>query len=85
MTVGYSKTFIKQSKKLSPDLRQKLYQRITLFVSNPLDPALRNHALKGKYRQYRSMDITGDIRALYTQRGDNYIFEVVGTHSQLYS
>lgn len=84
MTVGFSKTFIKQSKKLGQPTRWKLYERIELFSSNPLHPTLRNHPLKGKYKDYRSIDITGDVRALYIQYENEIIFDVVGTHSQLY-
>ena len=84
MTIAYSKAFMKQAKKLSPDLRRKLQQKIKLFSTNPLDPTLRNHALKGKYKEYRSIDITGDVRALYLQQDNEAIFDAVGTHSQLY-
>lgn len=84
MTIAYSRSFIKQAKKLSPELRKRLQLRIKLFCDNPLDPALRNHALTGKYKEYRSIDITGDVRALYMQQADRYIFDAVGTHSQLY-
>lgn len=84
MTIAYSKSFIKQAKKLSPELRGRLYERIKLFSENPLHPLLRNHALKGKYRHYRSIDVTGDVRALYLQRDTEAIFDAVGTHSQLY-
>lgn len=84
MTIAYSKAFIKQAKKLSPDLRKKLQEKIKAFISNPLDPTLRNHALKGKYKEYRSIDITGDIRTLYLQQDNEAIFDAVGTHSQLY-
>ena len=52
---------------------------------NPFDITLRNHALKGKYLGYRSIDVTGDVRLLYKQQnGDIYIFAFIGTHSQLY-
>jgi len=38
---------------------------------------------------YRSINITGDWRALYTIKGDGKggeiaVFEILGTHSQLY-
>ncbi len=62
----------------------KLLERISCFGDNPLHPTLRNHALRGKYKAYRSIDITGDIRALYVQNGNDVVFDVVGTHSQLY-
>ena len=84
MRIAYTKAFIKQSKKLSPELRQQLQDRIALFAKNPLSKTLRNHALKGKYRDYCSINITGDLRALYLQTDDEAIFDVVGTHSQLY-
>lgn len=84
MNLAYSKAFIKQAKKLSPELRQKLQTKIAVFVGNPLHPSLRNHALKGRYKKYRSIDITGDVRALYLQQDDEVIFDAIGTHSQLY-
>jgi addiction module RelE/StbE family toxin len=84
MNISYSKTFIKQAKKLSPSLRLRLQQKITVFSQNPLHESLRNHALKGSFGAYRSIDITGDVRALYLQRDDEAIFDLVGMHSQLY-
>lgn len=84
MIVSYSKNFIKQAKKLDPSVRQKVFGAISLFVQNPLDPRLRNHSLKGKYKMYRSIDVTGDVRALYIQLENEVIFDAVGTHSQLY-
>ena len=84
MTIAYSKNFIKQAKKLPPETRKKLLERVHVFAGNQLHPTLRNHQLKGKYREYRSIDVTGDVRALYLQKEDEAIFDAVGTHSQLY-
>jgi len=84
MRISYSKNFIKQAKKLDKPLREKVLQSITLFSGNPLHPSLRNHSLKGRYKSYRSIDVTGDVRALYLQMDDEAIFDVVGTHGQLY-
>jgi toxin HigB-1 len=84
MTISYSKNFLKQARKLSPELRKKLVERIEMFNENPLHPSLRNHQLKGKYKEYRSIDVTGDMRALYLQKEHEAIFDTVGTHSQLY-
>ena len=75
---------MKQAKKLAPETRKRLIERIELFSDNPLNPILRNHALKGKYKEYRSIDVSGDIRALYLQKEHEAIFDAVGTHSQLY-
>lgn len=84
MILSYSKNFIKQAKKLDKDVRRKLYKSIRIFTQNPNHPALRNHPLKGKYKSYRSIDVTGDIRALYLQQESQVIFDAVGTHNQLY-
>jgi len=84
MIISYSKAFIREAKKLSPQQRQKLQEKMRIFVNNPLHPTLRNHALKGKYKAYRSIDVTGDLRALYLQKENEVIFDTVGTHSQLY-
>ncbi len=84
MTIAYSKNFIKQSKKLNKPVREKLLGRIELFGDNPLHHDLNNHSLKGKYKKYRSINVTGDYRALYLTQDDLVIFDFVGTHSQLY-
>jgi addiction module RelE/StbE family toxin len=84
MRIGYSKNFIKQDKKLDPKISTKLKDKIALFVANPNSPTLRNHTLVGKYKDYRSIDITGDYRALYLSIEEQIIFDHIGTHSQLY-
>ena len=84
MKISYSKSFIKQSKKLPPTIKTRLVERVRLFNKNSLDPRLRNHKLKGEYKEYGSIDITGDYRALYLMRGEEIVFDHIGTHSQLY-
>lgn len=85
MTIRYSKKFKKQYKKLSPKLQQKTKTGITLWARNPNDESLRLHKLSGKMNRFYSIDITGDLRALYEKAGDEvYLYQMVGTHSQLY-
>lgn len=84
MRLSFSKNFLKQARKLTPAQRQKLLLRLQLFAAQPLHPLLRNHSLRGKYKDYRSIDISGDLRALYLVVGEEAIFDAVGTHSQLY-
>jgi mRNA-degrading endonuclease YafQ of YafQ-DinJ toxin-antitoxin module len=51
-------------------------------------PALRNHPLKEQFAGYRSIDVTGDYRAIFreAQAGPTrvIIFSYFGTHKQLY-
>lgn len=84
MTTSYSQNFIKQSKKLDKSIRKQLLERIELFNNNPLDSKLNNHPLKGKYKKYRSINVTGGFRVLYLTQNNDIIFDIVGTHSQLY-
>lgn len=85
MKFDYSKKFKKQYSLLAPKLQQKFDDKLRLFVINPYDPQLKNHALAGKYIGYSSINITGDLRALYYQKGEEIIiFGFIGTHSQLY-
>lgn len=85
MKIEYTRTFLKQYAKLSPKLQTQTETRIALWFHNPHHPQLRDHALSGKYQGYRSINITGDMRALYTKRGKTFIiFGFIGSHSQLY-
>lgn len=84
MKISYTKNFIKNSRKLPSTVRERLIGKIVIFSNTPLHYQLRNHALKGKYKEYRSIDITGDYRALYYVVEDEAIFVMVGTHSELY-
>jgi len=85
MVIKTTKSFDRQYAKLNIKIKTSFKARVEVFRTNPFDATLRNHALKGKYLGYRSIDITGDVRALYTVKGDTIIiFGFVGTHSQLY-
>lgn len=83
--IEFSRNFEKQFKKLPEKDKQKFYLRLKIFKQDPFNPVLDNHGLKGKYLGYRSIDIKGDLRALYTIKGNKIvIFGFIGTHSQLY-
>ena len=80
------KGFTKQLKKQSPKIRDKVKARLLVFIHNPSNQLLNNHALTGKWKGYRSINITGDTRAIYQRIGDDTaIFVAIGTYSQLYS
>ena len=84
-SIDFTKSFTKQYTKLSPAQKRAFQSRLILFMQDPFNKILRNHGLKGKYLGYRSIDIQGDLRALYTVHEDVIvIFGLIGTHSQLY-
>ena len=82
----FHKNFERQYQKLNKKHQKKVRQCLDLFLENPFHPSLNNHPLKGKYLDYRSIGITGDLRAIYKLIGENEcIFAVLGTHNELYS
>ena len=88
MDIKFSVEFKKQHRKIPKKIKEKLVHRLEFFLINPYNPYLNNHALTGNYRGFRSINITGDWRALYTEeRKDGILFitfKFLGTHSQLY-
>jgi len=83
--IDFTKSFVKQFKKLRETQKQHFYERLELFKKNPHDRTLRDHALKGKYTGYRIVNIENDLRALYYIEDDRIIiFAFIGSHSQLY-
>lgn len=89
MTVRFSRAFTKQYDRADVRIKQAFDRKFELFLVNLYHPQLNNHALAGKYTGYRSINITGDWRALYSEYVDEegtktVIFEILGTHSQLY-
>lgn len=70
---------------LSPKIRCALADRLELFLENSRHPLLNDHALTGSWRGYRSINITGDWRAIYQPIGtDVALFVEIDTHHNLY-
>lgn len=85
MTIQYTPKLKKQYRKLPNKLQHQFDESLKLFIRDPTNPKLRVHPLKGSFSGYWSMNISGDIRAIYLKKGDELvIFALIGTHSQLY-
>ena len=84
MHIKLHRSFDKQYIRLSSDLKQKFKIRRDVFLKNQFDPILNNHALTGKYEGFRSINITGDLRAIFKKDGESVIFVAIGSHSRLY-
>jgi mRNA-degrading endonuclease YafQ of YafQ-DinJ toxin-antitoxin module len=86
MDAGFRKKFIKQFSKLPKKVQEHFYERLDLFKDDPFDPMLNNHELSGVLKNVRSINITGDIRAIYEQVGENRaLFLKIGNHNNLYN
>lgn len=86
MEIDYSKEFIKKGRRAPQKIRQAIKIRIAEFAFSPFSPRLNNYGLVGKWQGYRSINITGDWRAIFIEQNDYSLvkFIAVGTHSQLY-
>ena len=85
MKLIYTKKFKKQFKKIPNAVQTTFEKRVAIFVEDVSHPTLKVHPLQGKYIGYWSMNVTGDIRALYRKDEETIIiFALIGTHSSLY-
>ncbi len=85
MKIGYHKKFKKKYKKLFRKDQDRFNETLIVFEDNPFEKSLQNHILHGKYKDCRSINITGDLRAIYKNKSDSIIFIDIDTHSNLYS
>jgi addiction module RelE/StbE family toxin len=85
MDIIFHRNFKKQYKKLRLSDRKMFAERLDLFKRNPFNPILNNHQLYGKYKDYMSINIRGNLRALYEPVGKNIAhFMYIDTHPNLY-
>lgn len=89
MTVRYDPDFIEKLQKVNVRIRKGFKERINIFIKNPNEPILNNHPLREGWEGYRSIDITADWRAIYTEKAEGKeliaYFVALGTHDNLYS
>ena len=85
MKIYFHKNFDKQFKKLKKLEKVKAQARLSLFLEDPDNLILNNHSLKGQYLNYRSINITGYLIAIYKNISPNEaIFVAIDSHSNLY-
>jgi len=84
--IDYSDTFKKDLKKSSSKIKIAFRERLRMFSENKYNPKLNNHKLIGKFKGYRSINLSGDWRAIFRELNDGQViyFDMIGTHSRLY-
>ena len=80
----FHKNFEKSYTKQDKQVKNAFEERRNLLIIDPEHLLLNSHSLQGKWKGCRSINITGDIRAIYKTEGFFVIFIEIGTHSQLY-
>lgn len=85
--IGFTKAFDRQRKKAPQEIKIAFIEALSIFLEDQHHPKLRNHPLQRKLVGYRSIDVTGDWRALFkiTKTGKQEIvtFHKIGTHKEL--
>lgn len=85
MKPEYHKNFKKRFDKLPVKIKNKFEERLGLFLKNQFYSLLDNHSLTGEYEGCKSINITGDIRAIfYVKQNSDVVFINIGSHSELY-
>lgn len=85
MIVRFHKNFEKQYKKLRDNQKKRFKEKMEAFLKDEFNPILNNHPLKGGYKSYRSISISGDLRAIYKREAKgSAIFVTIDRHSNLY-
>lgn len=85
MEVELSSHFLKRARRLSPQEKRQLSQRIEWFRNDPRDPRLKTHALTGKLKGLYSFSVTYGKRVTYLLVSPTTaLFTDVGSHEEVY-
>ncbi len=85
MKIDFHRNFDKRLSKLTKKQKEQFTLRLIEFLQDEYKPALNNHGLRGGFEGYRSINVTGDIRAIFIAHSEDHVeFVDIGSHSQLY-
>lgn len=66
-------------------LVREFVESLELFLENPTNPILRDHALTGSMYSYRSFEAANGLLVVYRVVKEGIILYDVGSHDQVYS
>ncbi len=78
------RNFEKSYARMDKSIKSAFKDRRNLLLIDSLHLLLNNHGLHGKWQGYRSINISGDIRAIYKMEGFICVFIEIGSHAQLF-
>ena len=82
--VHYHKNFKKHFNLRPKKIQDRFGEKLKIFISNPFSPELNNHKLSGEWVGHRSIDVTGDMRAVYKMTENIAVFVEIDNHNNLY-
>ncbi len=67
------------------DIENKFWEKVNIFLKNPLDSQLRTHKLSGKLEGLWSFTVEYDVRVVFYFSGQGkVVFVDMGKHEEVY-
>jgi addiction module RelE/StbE family toxin len=85
--IEYTKQFqkrLRQRYSHQPKVIERFKRHLELFSAGVRGEPLNDHPLTGKLRGLRSFSVGGDVRVVYQETDERYIFLDIGSHNQVY-
>ena len=83
-TTGFERAYMRLVRR-RPELRERLKEKITLFVKDPYHPSLKTHKLTGNMEPSMAFSLTHKLRVVFSLiEPDLVAFEDIGTHDDVY-
>jgi addiction module RelE/StbE family toxin len=80
-SIVYSSKFVRELRKLPPEIIKIAVAKEKLFKLNPLHPSLRLHSLKGKFLGLWSISLTMNYRIIFERMSNgDILFISIGKH-----
>jgi mRNA-degrading endonuclease YafQ of YafQ-DinJ toxin-antitoxin module len=82
----HTKSFRKAFAKLSPVQQDAVQTAVKQYQDDRTHPALRDHALKGRMKEFRAFSAGWDLRVIYREEGGfiTIILIDAGSYNQVY-
>lgn len=85
MNIKFHRKFKKSYSRQPSKIKTKFKECLANFIQDQFHYSLNNHALIGKFKGWRSINITGDVRVHYLEISNNTVVLMnIGTHAELY-
>ena len=79
--IAFKPSFIRQYKKLKPELKNEVSAAIERLKKDPKDPRIKNHKLKGRLDGYSSISVNYRDRIVFKyEKPKTFVLYGVGDH-----
>ena len=65
-------------------LEKLLLHAVDTFLENSRDVSISDHPLQDNLKGYRTFSVDLDLRVIYLETKDSYVFLDIGSHNEVY-